>query len=140
MTHTSASPNPGYFHWNFGGWFGSQLGASAWLFAGAFWFFPQEPVVGLVWVACGAAINGVGTLLWLNRGRLRPHLAIQVLHAVTGVCGAMALYAANTVQPNAVRDMGWPGEGYWALLIVPAMMIWFAAMEFGSRRSPQSHG
>jgi hypothetical protein len=138
MSSNDSSAGLGYFHWNAGGWFGGQLGASAWLLSGAFWLYLQEPAVGAIWLACCAAINAVGTILWLNRSRIGPHLALQFLLATSGLSGIVAFYAANTVQPEAVREMGWPGSGYWALLIFPVLMIWFAAMEYGSRRRSQN--
>ena len=66
-------------HWQAGGWFGSQLGGTAWLFIAALVVAPESGRSAAVLLGCGLASNVVGCLLWLQRARLDPYRALQVL-------------------------------------------------------------
>ena len=88
-----ANPSrPGRFasHWNAGGWFGSQLGGTAWLFVAALVVGSASPESAAVLVACGLASNLVGCLLWARRAQLDPYRALQALVVVVVLAGAVA--------------------------------------------------
>jgi hypothetical protein len=132
---------PGYFHWNAGGWFGSQAGGTAWLLAGAVVLTPRSPAVAVIWLACFALANVVGIWLWHCRTRVRPHTAIQLLLFMCGISGLLAWLTRDILRPEVVRLLDWPRHGYRMLLIVPALMAWSAIMEYASRgrsRSPEN--
>ena len=77
-------------HWNAGGWFGSQLGGTAWLFVGGLVLGSEFPESAAVLVACGLASNLVGCLLWARRAQLDPYRALQALVVVVVLAGAVA--------------------------------------------------
>jgi hypothetical protein len=125
--------SPGYVQWNEGGWFGSQIGGTSWLLVGAAMLAPVAPAIAVVWLACYAFANAVGIWLWRRRTRVRPHTAIQLLLLVCGISGLLAWLALDRLRPEVVLLMGWPRHGYRMLLIVPALMAWFAVMEYATR-------
>jgi hypothetical protein len=141
---------PGQFQWNTGGWFGSQLGCTAWMLVGAAVIAPQAPLVAAWWACCFVIANAVGTGLWWRRDRLSPYPAIQALLATVAVAGLLAVVSLHLFGPADVRlGVGirdgrfvldhTPGNtlrsGYAALLVgVPVMMAWFAFMERAGRR------
>jgi hypothetical protein len=147
---------PGQFQWNAGGWFGSQLGGTAWLLVGAVGIATQEPQVAAWWACCFVLANAVGTGLWLRRDRVWPYPAIQALLATVVVAGLLAVVALHLFGPADVRlgvglregrfvleDV--PGgtlrSAYVALLVgVPAMMGWFAFMERAGTRNRSATG
>jgi hypothetical protein len=84
MAHPLAS------HWNAPGWFGSQLGGTAWLFVGALVLAPASPRSAAVVLGCGLVANLLGTLLWAQRARLDPYRALQILVALVVLAGVAA--------------------------------------------------
>jgi hypothetical protein len=90
MVANPRSAHPLSSHWQAGGWFGSQLGGTAWLFVGAMVIATESLSSAAVLAACGLAANVVGTLLWSQRTRLDPYRALQVLAATIVFAGAIA--------------------------------------------------
>jgi hypothetical protein len=87
---TPARSSPLAYPWNAGGWFGSQLGGTAWLFVAAGVLASQSPRSALVVLACGLAANAVGSVLWMRRRSLDPYRALQGLAVVIVLCGGAA--------------------------------------------------
>jgi hypothetical protein len=77
-------------HWQASGWFGAQLGGTAWLFISALVVARQSPQSAAVLLGCGLAANLVGCLLWSQRARLDPYRALQTLVAVVVLAGGAA--------------------------------------------------
>ena len=77
-------------HWQAGGWFGSQLGGTAWLFVSALVIGARSPSSAAVLFAWRLAANAVGTSLWALRARLDPYRALQILVATTVLAGVAA--------------------------------------------------
>ena len=90
MPANAQAPGPLASHWQAGGWFGSQLGGTAWLFVAALVIASQSLTSAAVLLGCGVAVNLVGCLLWVQRARLDPYRALQVLVAATVLAGAAA--------------------------------------------------
>jgi len=90
----------GHFRWNRGGWFGTQLGGSAWLLTGAVALALNAPVAALLWSFCFVVANFIGTLLWRRRHILRPHTALQLLLMVSGLLGLVAVCVLQLLVPN----------------------------------------
>lgn len=78
--------------WNFGGWFGGQLGGTAWILVAAVLVAFRDPQTGL-WVGLMFLVpNLVGTLLWRRRERLSCYTAMQILLPVVGAFGLLTVY------------------------------------------------
>jgi hypothetical protein len=90
MAAKAQAPGALASHWQAGGWFGSQLGGTAWLLVAALVIAPQSPTSAAVLLGCGVAANLIGCLLWVRRARLDPYHALQVLVAATVLAGAAA--------------------------------------------------
>jgi len=125
-------PNPGRFQWNRGGWFGGQLGGTAWMFVGAVVLLPHAPELAGVWLACFAVANAIGSAMWRSRDRLRPYPALQALLLVCGVSGLIALVALHVRRPGLriTRPPGIyladePRLIFWLLVLVISLMTWF---------------
>ena len=133
MNAIAPMPGSGHFQWNTSGWFGSQLGGTVWMLAGAASCARQAPRIATVWLGCFLFAIIIGTWMWRRRDRLRPYPALQVLLLVVGVSGLVALISVDALRPASLRlDMP-PSEmrmGFRALLIgVPVLMAWFALQE-----------
>jgi hypothetical protein len=137
-------PGPSSFQWNRGGWFGSQLGGTAWMIVGAVMFARRAPWIAAVWLVCFVLANAIGTGLWRRRGCLRPYPAIQLLLLVGGVIGLLALASFGVLRPAGVRleDAGWNGDVrkscFCLVTAVSALMAWFALMEGGATKAKES--
>ena len=116
----------GAFGWNAGGWWGSQIGGTAWMLAVGIVMAFQDIRPGAVMIAGGIVSNIVGTWLWCNRDRVSPYRAIQTLLAVIGVCavcGIVALDAFGHVPANQRLLV------YWWLVFIPGLMLMFHLRE-----------
>jgi hypothetical protein len=151
MLAKAPMPGPGHFQWSTGGWFGSQLGGTAWMLVASIVLALQTPWIAAWWVLCFALANAAGVWLWLHRDRLRPYLAMQGLLAICGATGLLAVAALHLFGPAGVRlGVAWhdgrfilegpPGTTLRSayatlLLIVPGLMAFFALMERAGRRA-----
>ena len=76
--------------WTPGGWFGGQLGATAWIGLAALLSAARDPATGLILLVLFAAPNALGLWLWRTR-RLSCYASTQVLIASVGVFGVLAV-------------------------------------------------
>lgn len=141
METSGPLPNPGRFRWNRGGWFGAQLGGTAWMLVGSVVLLPHAPEVAGVWLACFAVANAIGSWMWRRRDRLRPYPALQALLAVCGANGLMALVALHVCRPGLriTRPLGIyladePRLILWLLVLVISLMTWFHLQERGAKK------
>lgn len=120
----------GQFQWNRGGWFGSQIGATAWLILLGGLIVAQGELVGAVAVVLGLLSNGLGLLLWRRRRTLSPYLAIQ---ALVGICGLSALISLIAI--SAAGSSFETSQAFWYLLLFPAVMLMFHLQERAARKA-----
>jgi hypothetical protein len=128
----------GAFQWNAGGWFGGQIGSTAWLLILGGLLLPEEALAGTLVFLCGVLPNGIGLLLWSRRVRLDPYAAIQVLLASAGAFALIALLLLDFLGPEPLLDKHFPGMAkptYAMLLIYPGLMLLFHLQERAVRRS-----
>ncbi len=151
MTPKVAMTGPGCFQWNKGGWIGSQVGSTCWLLVGAAVLAVQAPIIAVIWLVCFSIVNAIGTWLWLRRDRVPPYSAFQVLLAILGIMGLLALVSFDVLRPDGARIPMTGNDSLWTLspLIrgdqragyqffvvgVPAMMAYTALMEHFARRA-----
>jgi hypothetical protein len=141
-----ARTGPGAFQWNAGGWFGSQVGGTAWLLSGV--IQPPAPVPWLrgAWLAAFLLANAVGLALWWRRDRLAPFPATLALLATCGLAGTLALAATAAVAPpvgvrNLVMtpaDAAWTLAGLWGLLLL--LGAFFTSIERAALRPRRAPG
>src|SRR5262245_46475601 len=107
MAGQEPTPGPGRFRWNAGGWFGSQVGGTAWMLTGALEFARRAPSVSVGLMLLFAATNALGLGLWCRRDRVSPFAAIMILLLACGA-GLLATllaipYAGVPLAPNELR-------------------------------------
>ena len=134
-----AMAGPGNFQWNTGGWFGAQLGSTAWMLLAAAWMAPLAPAVAAVGLLCFVLPNALGTWLWRRRDRMAPHPAIQVLTLLISGSGLLLLLTFDWFWPAAVpRESLW--SGYAILLGVPVVMAGWFVLERATAKGGQRAG
>ena len=134
------SQGSGSLPWNAGGWFGSQLGGTAWLLVGAAVLAWQAPAVAVVWLAAFVVTNAFGVWLWRCRGRFRPYVAMQLLLLACAGSGLLACFLLDRLRRDVAERAGWTQSGYWGFLIFPAVMAWLAIQEYSLRGRARSLG
>ena len=72
------------FRWNAGGWFGSQIGMTAWILVTAFVLYPVDANVATFVLLFFLFPNVIGTWLWTRRARISPYKAVQSLVVMAG--------------------------------------------------------
>jgi hypothetical protein len=72
--------------WSAGGWFGAQIGASAWLLITALVLAAHDRTVAGLVLGIFLLANILGTTLWLRRVAMGRYKALQILIAI--VCAA----------------------------------------------------
>ncbi len=117
----------GGFQWSTGGWFGAQVGSTCWLLVAAIALLGQTPLLAALLLGCFVLANLVGTIIWMNRGKVDPYRAIQVL--------LLVIFAFTTIAMVSADWLGFLGELnqrvknprllYLVLLMFPALMTMF---------------
>lgn len=85
-------------HWNAGGWFGGQIGATAWMLIAGILTAVRDLPTGVMVIALFAAANIVGVVLWVSRRR-SCYASTQILIGISGACGLATVYLLE--QANA---------------------------------------
>ncbi len=128
----------GGFVWTAGGWFGSQLGATCWLFFAALSVMPERGAEGAALLGLFLAANAAGLALWLLRARISAYPALQLLIAIAAVSAlaAIGLLEARGVWQAVNAAPGQPAElsAGGAALVVLAVFGAIAALLHGIHR------
>lgn len=124
------------FVWSASAWFGAQIGSTLWLLLLGVLLFRRDGAVAALCFACFAASNTWGGFLWSRRATFSTYAGFQRL------LGAVALFTAAVVVTVNLRGLSQGQESsefvsthlpYWAIGIVPAMMLVFAWRERAAR-------
>jgi hypothetical protein len=141
---------PGSFRWNAGGWFGSQLGGTAWMLTGTVWLMLFAPWVGLIWLAGFILCNAVGAALWRRRDRVAPYPALAILLLTILVVGLLEISTIDLLRsPSLAPILVIPGREGWLkeatsqslrpgrlflLIGIPALLLYLWLMDRAGRR------
>ena len=79
-------------NWNSGGWFGAQLGGTAWILVAAILAGFQDIRTGLVLTAIFAIPNILGLAMWCWRKKLSCYASIQLLLFIMGIFSVISIY------------------------------------------------
>lgn len=115
----------GAFQWYRKNWFGGQIGSTCWLLFVAFRL--ESKLASIVLIACFTLSNLCGTLLWMNRDKIEPYKAIQILLATIFLFTAIAMISMDCIgilKELDPRIMN-PRSVYLLLLVFPAFAIVF---------------
>ena len=115
-------------HWNAGGWFGSQIGATVWMLVAAILTTIRDLPTGMAVVALFAIPNIVGVALWVSRIR-SCYASTQILIGVSGACGLATVYLLE--RANMWTQIQTGGQvsaqsSYWIVgLVFGGLMLMF---------------
>jgi len=117
------------FTWNAGGWFGAQLGSTLWMLILGGLLLARDPATGLLCLAGGLGLNGLGLGLWLARRRLRPYLGIQAFLLGTSLVVAVLVLVVNARGLSRPPEAGALVATYlpwWVITLPPGLMAGMA--------------
>lgn len=120
--------------WNAGGWFGSQLGVSAWMLVAGALALQQDTSAGLMVLALFLIANTIGAGLWSQRDRISPYTGIQTLLAVLGATGLAAVYVLDRAGIFEAIQIGAKASArstYLILILVVAVLMISFHFRFG---------
>ena len=142
MDAESTQGNPLASHWLASGWFGSQLGGTAWLFVSAFVLAAHSLETAAIVLTCGLAANLVGCLLWSQRSRLDPYRALQLLVVVIGLASFTATrWLEARGQFGLLDPRVSPGTMYILLFCLVAFLVAvFEAKRRAAQRAAAQQG
>jgi len=126
------TPTPGasHFKWN-AGWFGAQIGGSCWMFVEAVRLAARsEWRAAIVYTACCALCNAVGTWIWRHRTALPVYSALQIMILVLGLTSAVCM---STTEANGTPQ-AWGRNEIRLLLMFPVLGLFFAYLQRSSRK------
>jgi len=115
-------------HWNAGGWFGGQIGATVWMLVAAVLTATRDLYTGMVVLLLFVVPNVIGVMLWLSR-KLSCYASTQILIGVAAVCGLATVYVLESA--NAWMQMQTGGQvsaqsSYWIIgLVFGGLMLMF---------------
>ena len=135
---------PGRFQWNAGGWWGSTLGATAWMIPTAVILIANgQPLLALLPVIGFLLMNSLAAMLWARRDKVLPFRALMVLlGSLAVVVPAVWAGVAMVGTADSLAHMNWPESGIvglGALLIAPALIAFFVYLEYSHARKLQEH-
>jgi hypothetical protein len=108
------------------GWWGAQLGASAWMLGSALMFFSKAPGVAAALLGCFVAMNLFGWVLWRSRERFSAYAAIQSFCAGAGLFTSIAIAVLDVsghLGEWEPRFASQPHAVYFVLLLFPLVML-----------------
>lgn len=119
--------------WNAGGWFGSQLGGSAWVLVAAVLAAMQDLQTGIILLAVFLLPNIAGYVFWRRR-RLSCYASTQFLLALLGVSGLLAIFfleRAKLWQAIQVGSAVSAGSSYIVLALIIIILMLTFYLRFG---------
>ncbi|MCU7853390.1 MAG: hypothetical protein KZQ80_14400 [Candidatus Thiodiazotropha sp. (ex Monitilora ramsayi)] len=115
-------------NWNVGGWFGGQVGATAWILVAAVLTAMRDLSIGMVVLLLFLVPNVIGLMLWASR-KFSCYASTQIVIGVSGVCGLATVYVLE--RANAWMQIQTGGQvsaqsSYWIIgLVFGGLMIMF---------------
>ena len=126
---------PGRLQWNAGGWWGSSLGATAWMIPTAVILIANnQPLLAFLPVIGFLLMNLLAAVLWVRRDRVLPFKAVMVLFgSVAVVIPAVWVGVARFGTADSLARMNWTESRIavlGVLFIGPALIMLFGCLEY----------
>jgi len=121
--------------WNAGGWFGGQLGGTAWILVAAALTIGQDTSTGLILLIIFLVPNIVGYLLWRTQ-KLSCYISIQILFSLIGVFGLLAIYILEhrhqwiEIQTGSSISAA---SAYYMVIFITAILMVVFYLRFGRK-------
>lgn len=133
MTRLQPQSGSGRFQWNAGGWFGSQVGSTAWMLGAAFVLLPDHVGPGIAAFLGFLASNVFGLVLYRKRSRMLPYPALQWLIGFVGVASvALVVYLNHSGVVDEVDPR--LRYGQWGFYLLPVLFIGLMALFYWMER------
>lgn len=123
----------GRLQWS-AGWFGGQIGGTAWMLVMAAIIFPREIVAGSAWLLGFVVLNAYGSYMYINRDRFEPLASIQWFLGISAVV-MISLWTVLVLGYSELLPVvnSSATKGYFAMLVIPGLMIYLLVFDrFGS--------
>lgn len=122
--------------WNAGGWFGGQIGGTAWILVAAALSAFRDISTGLILLAIFAVPNIIGYMFW-RRQKYSCYAATQILVGLMGISGLLAVYVLDRGQ--LWREIQAGGSisavsAYFIIAIVFAILMLMFYVRFGREK------
>jgi len=123
--------------WNFGGWFGSQLGGTVWILIAAAISLGHDVSTGVILILFFLVPNIAGLILW-SRRKLTCYQSIQIVLALSGIFGLLAIYILERSKLWLEIQKGGAisaETGYLLLVIIVLTVMAGLHLKFGEKSS-----
>jgi hypothetical protein len=126
------------FQWNRGGWFGAQIGSSAYLIILGLALVTVDLTLGIIIALCGVIPNIMGLMMWKRREIISPYSAFQYLLLTIFVFTTVALCASVFgEQVKNIEQLNGSTKMMWLPLMFLALMFIFHRKEKSSKLTQQ---
>ncbi len=119
--------------WNAGGWFGGQVGATAWILVSGILTAGRDLTTGMVVVQLFVIPNVIGVVLWLSR-KFSCYASTQILIGVAGVCGLAAVYILERAHAWSYIQTGGQVSAQsacWLIALIVSGLLLMCYLRFG---------
>ena len=119
--------------WNAGGWFGGQLGGTAWILVAAALTTARDSSTGFILLVIFLVPNIIGYLLWRMR-KISCYASLQILFTLIGVFGLLAIYVLERRHLWIEIQMGSPVSAaytYYMIIFITAILMVVFYFRFG---------
>jgi hypothetical protein len=113
-------------------WFGSQLGASAWLLVSAIAAIRVSWGIALGLFGLFVGLNLIGWGLWRGRERIAPLVAIESLILAAGLAAVPAMVLLT--RTDLLKTFDQPSNPWPFLVVFPLLMLMFAGQAWARKR------
>lgn len=122
-----------HFRWTPAGWFGCQLGCTAFLLTGLVEFLGRDSWMSFFCLTSFVVLNAWGLHLWSLREKLSAYQGVQRFAAATWVDIIILVILVNQ------RGLTSPVP-YWTIAFIPAIMLMVYFQEWSARRREGQSG
>lgn len=110
---------PSGFQWDFGGWFGSQLGSTLWMLLAGSILLARVPLAASVVIGIFLLVNALEFSLWQARARLSAHRGVQAQLWISGLGSIACLFALGRLGGFEALPGGGPASDVkWSLAVL----------------------
>lgn len=129
--------------WNLGGWWGAQVGSTAWILVAGILSLWVDVTTALIVIALFVLANVFGMAIWRRRDRLSACAGVQILLPIVGAVGLVAVYMLERSQIyESIQVVGTVSarSTYGMIILVVAALMLMFYFQFGRKRSGDNDG
>ena len=126
--------------WNAGGWFGGQLGGTAWILVAAALSTARDTSTGFILLVIFLVPNIIGCLLWRMQ-KFSFYASLQIPLILIGVFGLLAVYVLERRNLWIEIQMGSSVSAtytYYMIIFITAILMVMFYFRFGREQNGSS--